>query len=402
MPLRFVKRPYAKIDAGLTKSRGNRLKWEAKREEKEKGRVEDARAKAAKFGKEAKAKRRAERQAAAAAEGGGRGGGAAADGGRQEAQEARRGGCCRWFRGPAADAVENGGGAAKGKKKKKAAAEPAAAAAAAAVPGHGPEAKAAAKAARLAKHGVSGARLALFEKMAKQADDKAKRDKIKKKQQPPTVQQPAPQLSQSQQQQLEKRKKKEAVSCCMSTCGVKTSNTLVGACDGAPEVCVARFLPPSALTMPTEAEAIAAGKAMEAADDPMFFDPTTMRGISWDDICEDMKARNWRTWRMPLRRTKRTQGRILAAVMPRTSSMACSSSLRKRPLAKRLEAKRGKRPADAAGDEGEDAKKQRPGTAQGEADKEQSYSATYHDMEQPWVKLPLKAWVTARRERRRG
>ena len=57
VPLRFVKRPYAKIDAGLTKTRSNRLKWEAKREEKEKGRVEDARAKAAKFGKEAKAKR---------------------------------------------------------------------------------------------------------------------------------------------------------------------------------------------------------------------------------------------------------------------------------------------------------------------------------------------------------
>ena len=181
----------------------------------------------------------------------------------------------------------------------------------------------------------------------------------------------------------------------MSTCSVKTSNTLVGACDGAPEVCVARFLPPSALTMPTEAEAIAAGKAMEAADDPMFFDPTTMRGISWDDICEDMEGEELENMENAIAAYEAHPGAyiggsdaaylfhgLLKLAEEKTSGQASGS---------KTEAKR---PADAAGDEGEDAKKQRPGTAQGEADKEeQSYSATYHDMEQPWVKLPLKAWV---------
>ncbi|EOD14632.1 hypothetical protein EMIHUDRAFT_96334 [Emiliania huxleyi CCMP1516] len=40
----------------------------------------------------------------------------------------------------------------------------------------------------------------------------------------------------------------------------------------------------------TSKQAIAAGKAMYDADDDNYFDPMDMRGIGWDDICEELEG----------------------------------------------------------------------------------------------------------------
>ena len=137
-----------------------------------------------------------------------------------------------------------------------------------------------------------------------------------------------------------------------------------------------------------EAEAIAVGKAMKAADDLQFFDPTDMRGIGWEDICEGLEGKELRSMQNAICEYEAHPD----AYQEGSDAAYYFNGLLKIAADKASGQEHGsnteaKRPADAGGDDGElsaSAKKQRPGTAPGEADKEEpSYSATYHDMEQP-------------------
>ena len=182
--------------------------------------------------------------------------------------------------------------------------------------------------------------------------------------------------------------------------------------------------------MPTKAEAIAAGKAMEAVDDQNFFDPADMRGIGWDDICEDLEGEDLRnmesaisgSWprSLDLWATARLDSTALSCMLLTQRLHTASAAYESHPGAygsgkigaealyyfngllklhadKKLHAgkKEVKRSADSAGDDAKKAKKQDSGTAKSDKAEEEKkgYSATYHDMEQPWVELPHEAWV---------
>ena len=80
----------------------------------------------------------------------------------------------------------------------------------------------------------------------------------------------------------------------------------------------------------TSKQAIAAGKAMYDADDDNYFDPMDMRGIGWDDICEDLEGAELRDMENAIRQylkvrryglsyeRRRDRGRALFQRIPQT------------------------------------------------------------------------------------
>jgi protein KRI1 len=167
VPLRYVKRPYAKLDDARLKSRANRLRWEQRREERVDAAVAEAK-KARKGGK------------------GDRGGGDHAGGGIKRKREASGTDRASADGGAGGEGESEPGGQAAAKRaraEKRAAREAKAQrSAASSAPQAEPEdlqaAKKAAKKAKLKqKHGVTDQRLEAFAKLAEQGKAKKKKKK---------------------------------------------------------------------------------------------------------------------------------------------------------------------------------------------------------------------------------
>ena len=160
VPLRFVKRPYAKTDETQLKGRANRVRWEERRDERNAKRSEAAKAKAKGAAIAAKAASKAARlQPTSLPPDGPSGGG--------EGERMTHGGGTSGAKrkGDAATSGERHGG-----KRRKADVE---------APPPPTDAKAAAKAARLAKRGVTEQRLGTFAKLAQAGKARSKADKAK-------------------------------------------------------------------------------------------------------------------------------------------------------------------------------------------------------------------------------